>query len=387
MKIKQILLLLEWYDYRFHVGVAQIASEAGWQLHYHKDWTRRESFMKGWKGDGCIALLNCYDTLEYFRTHQIPLVDLGLGQHNLRIPRVAPDNREIGRLAATHFLDHGYKEVFVVPPGTVRMYQERFESLREFMSLGGGAVTELQTVKSIEPGVNEELRSIAKKRGRRLEELSLAFFAYQDEEGAALISLCLQSGLRVPENLAILSVDNDELINNGLTVGLSSIDTDMVGQGRLAATVMRSLLEFPQLVQNEKIIRHPPKGLVIRASTDCYAVGNPLVANALHWIHNNFAKGIQATDVARAMKVSQQGLQKAFAAHFSRSPGQEIRHQRVQMANQLLSTSHTKVQAIAKDCGYYSVDTFIKSFRQVHGTTPGKYRQREKRSRSISRTP
>ena len=161
----------------------------------------------------------------------------------------------------------------------------------------------------------------------------------------------------------------------------------MVGQGRLAATVMRSLLEFPQLVQNEKIIRHPPKGLVIRASTDCYAVGNPLVANALHWIHNNFAKGIQATDVARAMKVSQQGLQKAFAAHFSRSPGQEIRHQRVQMANQLLSTSHTKVQAIAKDCGYYSVDTFIKSFRQVHGTTPGKYRQREKRSRSISRTP
>ena len=93
MKIKQILLLLEWYDYRFHVGVAQIASEAGWQLHYHKDWTRRESFMKGWKGDGCIALLNCNDTLEYFRTHQIPLVDLGLGQHNLRIPRVAPDNR------------------------------------------------------------------------------------------------------------------------------------------------------------------------------------------------------------------------------------------------------------------------------------------------------
>ena len=378
MKAKRILLLLEWYDYRFHLGVAKVASEAGWQLHYHKDWSNREGFLEDWKGDGCIALLQCTDTLQYFRTYRIPLVDLGLGQHNLSIPRVSPDNREVGRFAAEHFRDRGYREVFVLKTGGLRMYEERLSALREFMKRGGGSVHELETAETMGPGVIRELRAMAAKRGRRLEELSVGFFAYQDEMGAALISLCLQHRLRVPENVAVLSVDNDELINTGLRVGLSSIDTDIEGQGCLAANVLRSLLATSPARGQKKILRHPPKGLVVRASTDCYAVGHPLVAEALHWIHNHYQSGITAADVAEAMRISQQGLQKAFAIHYSRSPGQEIRHQRTQMAGQLLVSSSVKIQDIAKACGFYSVDNLIRTFRQVHGVTPGKYRSRKK---------
>ena len=108
---------------------------------------------------------------------------------------------------------------------------------------------------------------------------------------------------------------------------------------------------------------------------------NPLVSDALHWIHNNFHSGIQATDVAEAMGVTQQGLQKAFAANYLRSPGQEIRYQRIQAVAHLLSCTNARLEDIAENCGYYSVDTLINSFRKEFGTTPGKYRKQKREER------
>jgi LacI family transcriptional regulator len=382
IKRKHIMLLLEWYDYRIHRGVAQVAREAGWQLNCPKDPVTNEGFLKDWKGDGCIALLQCTDTLEYFRTHKIPLVDLGLGEHQLPVPRVVTDNREIGRLAAEHFRDHGYREVFALGPGGVRMYQERLDALREFMEADGGSVSVLQTSENMQPGVIQELKAIAKNRGHRLEELSLGFFAYQDNMAAEMISLCLQNELRVPENMAVLGMDNDDLINSGLTVGLSSIETDQEGLGRQAANVLRDMLEHPSRKSKAVVVRHAPTEVIVRRSTDCFAVRNPLVSDALHWIQNNFHTGIQATDVAEAMGVTQQGLQKAFSANYTRSPGQEIRHQRIQAVAHLLSCTEAKLEDIAENCGFYSVDTLINSFRNAFGTTPGKYRKMKQQQRS-----
>lgn len=371
---KHILLLLEWYDYRIHRGVAQVAREAGWQLNCPKDPVTNEGFLKDWKGDGCLALLQCTDTLKYFRTHRIPLVDLGLGEHGLPIPRVVTDNRAIGRLAAEHFRDHGYREVFALGPGNVRMYQERLDALREFMEADGGSVFALEASEVMQPGVVRELSSVARQRGRRLEELSFGFFAYQDSLAAEMISLCLQAELRVPENVAVLGVDNDDLINAGLTVPLSSIDSDQEGLGRQAALLLREMLRNAGRKPKPSVIRHAPLEVVGRGSTDCYAVQDPLVSAALHWIHNNFCAGIQAADVAEAVGVTQQRLQKAFAQTYNRSPGQEIRHQRVQAVAHLLACTDSTLRQIAKDCGFGTVDTLIQSFRSEYGTTPASYR-------------
>ncbi len=378
IKRKHIMLLLEWYDYRIHRGVAEVARESGWQLNCPKDPVTNEGYLKDWKGDGCIALLQCRETLEYFRTHNIPLVDLGLGEHGLPIPRVVTDNREIGRAAAEHFRDHGYREVFALGPGKIPMYRERFDALKEYMEEDGGSATALQTAETMQPDVMYELTRIAQQRQRRLEELSIGFFAYQDNMAAEMISLCLQHGLRVPENIAVLGVDNDDLINAGLTVSLSSIDSDQEGLGRRAALLLREMLDHADYKPKGEIIRHPPKGVVVRRSTDCYAVRNPLVSEALHWIQLNFHKGIQAVDVAEALGVTQQGLQKAFSANYSRSPGQEIRHQRIHAVAHLLSSTNAGLEEIGKNCGFTCVDTLINCFRREFNTTPGKYRKQKR---------
>ena len=378
------MLLLEWYDYRIHRGVAQVAREAGWQLNCPKDPVTNEGILRDWKGDGCIALLQCRETLDYFRSNRIPLVDIGLGEHGLPIPRVVTDNEAIGRLAADHFTDHGYREVFVLSPGGIPMFQERLDALRARLEEEGGSVHILKTAERMQPSVLDELRQIAKDRGLELKEMSIGFFAYWDGMAAEMISLCLTHDLRVPENIAVLGVDNDDLTNAGLTVGLSSIETDQEGLGQRAAGMLRQLLDDPKDGPDNMIVRHPPLQVIVRQSTDCYAVSNPLVANALHFIQSNFPKGIQATDVAAAMGVSQQGLQKAFATHYTRSPGKEIRHQRVQAASHLLSTTDATLDEVARNCGYYSVDTLISAFRSKHGTTPGKFRQAKRAQRQAS---
>ena len=308
------------------------------------------------------------------------MVDLGLGDHKLPITRVVSDNEAIGRLAAEHFRDHGYKEVFALNTDDIHMYEERLEAFTAHMEVDGGKVTVLDSAGRTESRVIQELHNLAQSRGRKLEELSLGFFAYDDTAAAEMISICLKNKLRVPENIAVLGVDNDDLVNKGLSVELSSVDSDLEGLGLTAAKTLQKLLDSNSTASAGSILRHPPKGVVSRLSTDSYAVANPLVANALHWIKNNFYHGIQATDVAEAMGVTQQGLQKAFANCYSKSPGQEIRYQRTHAVARLLQTTDANLDEIAKNCGYYSVNSLINSFRAEHGTTPGSYRKSLKSS-------
>ena len=122
------------------------------------------------------------------------------------------------------------------------------------------------------------------------------------------------------------------------------------------------------------VIRQKPLGVIARQSSDCYAVRNPLVAEALHWIQQHFQRGIQATDVAEAVGISQQGLQKAFKESYIRSPGQEIRYQRARAVADLLKCTDATLATISKNCGYCSVDTLINGFKAVYKCTPGKYR-------------
>jgi LacI family transcriptional regulator len=378
-RVPHILLLLRWYDYRIHRGVAQVAREAGWQLICPKGEQDTRQAMDLWKGDGCISLFDGDVTLGRLHHQGIPLIDLGLAKLGFTVPKLVTDNREIGRLAAEHFLDHGYREIFAPHPGNIAMYQERLNAVTHFMQAQGGAVHILQPLDVQGAGLLDQLRAIAVARDQRLRELSIGVFVYEDYNAATLVSACLEHGLQVPHNVAILGVDNDDLINDGLAIGLSSIDSDQEGLGRAGAELLRQMLEHPDHDYTTEIYRHPPKGIVARQSTDGYAVGSPLVAKALHWIAHHVHEGIQAINVARAMNVSQQGLQKAFAAHHVRSPGKEIRHQRAQVAkDQLMHTSHN-LATIAQQCGYETVDTLISNFKEAYDTTPGQYRKHHRK--------
>ena len=179
--------------------------------------------------------------------------------HLLEIPRIITDNYKIGKLAAEHFHDYGYREVFVIDHGNNAMYRERYDGLKNSVESGGGKVTILKRANNIQNELIDELRQISAHRGIKLEELSIGFFAYHDTMAAEMISLCLRHKLKIPENIAILGVDNDDLINSGLSVELSSVDSDQEGLGRDAARLLSALLDNTKSPKNQ-IYRHSPRG-------------------------------------------------------------------------------------------------------------------------------
>ena len=384
-KPKQILLLLEWYDYRIHKGIAKMAKELGWVLYCpSKTLANNVNLLEDWDGDGCIALLANKSTIDFFSQYKKPAIDLGLNNHNLPINRVVTDNNKIAKLAADHFRDQGHREIFTISPKSSLMHQERYDYLKKYMDMHGGKITVLDKVgktfhetfgfEFIDHEIIKQLEQIAKNQKKSLSKLSIAFFAYDDDMASQLIRILVQHNVKIPENVAILGINNDELINAGLHVGLTSIDCDLEGLGEKAANELNKIING-EILSDGTMIRHSPKNLIARRSTDSYAVENTLVSNALHWINNNFHTGILASDVADFFKITQQGLQKAFNEHYIRTPGQEIRYQRAKAVANLLETTEIPLEEIAKNCGYYSVDSLISAFKVLFDTTPGKYRR------------
>jgi len=374
--LKRILLFLDWYDYRIHRGVAQVARDAGWHLVCPKSNDQKENTLESWDGDGCIALSNNPERFEPLSRRNIPLVDLGLSPHELPASRLVTDNFAIGRLAAEHFQDRGYSEVFLEPTHGVAMFEERLSAFKEKMEERKGKVTVLSDQGG--PWAKQflqKLGQVATERNSSLKEVSWAVLAYEDSRAAELVTLCLQEGVKIPQNLAILGIDNDDLINDGLAVPISSVDSDQEGLGRKAAEILRQRLDQPDLKWNRELQRHSPKGVIIRESTSRFAVRHPLLAESLQWICENFHKGVQAVDVARAMKVTQQRLQKEFASHHMRSLAEEIRYQRVEATSHHLLHSSLNISDIAELCGFYTVDSLITNFKKIHGITPGQFRK------------
>ena len=139
---KHVLLLLEWYDYRIHKGVAKMAKELGWLLYCpSKTIPNNVDILKNWDGDGCLALLATEKTIDIFSKYDKPAIDLGLNNHDLPINRVVTDNQKIGRLAANHFRDQGYREIFTISPEASLMHQERYEYLKKYVEADEGKVT------------------------------------------------------------------------------------------------------------------------------------------------------------------------------------------------------------------------------------------------------
>ena len=117
---------------------------------------------------------------EYLRTKNIPLIDLDLEDHQIPIPRMITDNEKIGKLAAEHLREFGHKEIFVIDHGKNMMFKERLQSLQKHSRINNCKVTVLKSASEIQNDILYELEKSLEKRGQKLRESSLGFFAYND---------------------------------------------------------------------------------------------------------------------------------------------------------------------------------------------------------------
>jgi len=360
---KRVLLALSYYDHRHHAGVARYAAEHGWAL--EDAYTQMKSLPPHWDGEGVISFHG--DDPDYIawltraaaRTAGPRVVDIGEPAGLTDFPRVCSDADRLAELAIGHFAAKGYTTLaftWLVDRPVVRA---RAAAL--------AAEAARRDVRLIEFPL-EDLRSLAATTA-----LPVGLIAANDAVAVRALRACEDAGLRVPEQVAILGIDNFEYRCVPAAVPLSSVDAAQERIGYEAAALLDRLMAGEPAPPEP--VRVPPVGVVERESTDMLAVTDFEVARALRHVAKYHRGRMGLKDVVRATGISLRRLQTRFKAALGRTILQEINGRRVKHAQKLLQTTNKKVRAVALESGFGSAVKLIRVFGQYVGTSPKRYRR------------
>jgi LacI family transcriptional regulator len=198
----------------------------------------------------------------------------------------------------------------------------------------------------------------------------IGIVAADDRVGFQLVQTCLDLGLRVPRDVAIVGGGNDDTICNAAAVPLSSVDTGLRQVGDVACRTLGRLLEGKRVERTQKV---PPAGVVLRASTDIVASQDEVVAEALHQIRRLATSGLTAEALAASLPLSRSGFEKRFRAATGRSPRVELERVRVEEAKKLLLATDATLDVIAHQSGFTSPQRFYAAFKHATNLTPRQF--------------
>jgi LacI family transcriptional regulator len=373
---RDVLLTLGWYYPEIHLGVARFARENHWHLTFDFD----EPVPKRWQGDGVLTLLGTRVELwQQLRALQVPVVDLAESRPTISLPRVTMDNAAIVGMAAEYFLDKGYRQFAFVHRWELGVSQRRCKCFSEIIQARGYDCHLLSWQK--ERGRRADTREQRKAwLVQRFSELPkpLAVLA-RDNEAVEVLESCLAAGLSVPDQVAVLGIDNTETICNCLYVSLSSIDPNLELIGYEAAALLQRLMDGE--APPEQPIYIPPRGIAERRSTDSLATSHPHVAAALKYIRDHAAEPISMSDIVKHVPMSRSGLEKAFREHYVRAPMEQLRHIRLDIAKKLLRDTDDSLSKVARLSGFQTAHGLCRIFRQQMAMTPKQYRDSQNSSR------
>ena len=205
-------------------------------------------------------------------------------------------------------------------------------------------------------------------------EKPLGVLTYDEADGAKLLYAAETAGISVPEELAILSIGNDPLLCENQPVPLSSIDQNLEHGGYMAADLLDRLMNGEKAPSTPILV--PPSGICLRRSTDIIASSDPLVKRTLDYIADHLSTPFGAAQIADALNVSRNVLDKHFHSDLNRSIGYEITRQRIALAKLLLRNSSASVAEIAKKTGFCTPSHLANTFRDTTGMTPREWRNR-----------
>lgn len=368
---RHVLLALGWYYPEIHRGIARFARSHGWHLTFDFE----EPVPENWQGDGVLTSLGAKGNLwEQLQAFPGPIVDLAESRPEIPLPRVTADNRLIGEMAAEFFLARGYRHFAYVHRWDMGTSRARRDGFRDRLQQSGqtAAILCWQQERHQRPDTRQQRISWLMQRMQQLPQ-PIAVFGSRDLEAVEAIEACLQTGLAVPEQVAVLGVDNAEMICECTRIPLSSIDDNLERVGYDGALLLHQLMNGELVAPVHRKI--PPVGLIERRSTDHLAIDHPQVAQALKIIHQEYARPITMSTLLERLPISRSGLEKAFREHYVRPPMEELRRIRFLQACKLLAETEDKIAAIAYATGFGTSHHLCRSFKSQFGITPKQYRQ------------
>lgn len=376
MKSANVLVLLEWYDHPIRIGIGRYAAEQGWQL------TVSDGCLLpvGWAGDGVLTMLNNRsDIIRYVRRQRIPCVDFGAFREDIPLARVCGDHRLIGRVAADHLIERGFTQAayFATEHNSVSElrgagFSERFKAetgndLRQLVwaLLRGSKTDDWQ---GLNRWLKRELQALPKP---------VAVFCYCDYDAAKVEAVCLEAGIQVPDDVAILGVDNDSLVCENVRVPLSSVRHDRVTVGYEGSALLDRLMRGGKTPVAPILI--PPCGVELRASTDAFASSDPLVRATIAFFRANLERSIGVDEVSTAIGLPRHQLERHFASVRKESVHATLMRLRLFEVRRLLALTDLPVKEISARTGFCHAQHLCNAFKRFEGKGPQEYRLSEKK--------
>ncbi len=289
----------------------------------------------------------------------LPAVNVGIHDYAAPLPAIGNDDHGIGALAADHYLARGFTSFAFFASRPSPTASRRGEGFRNAL-----AAMAHPCAWYIGGDIAPWLRGLPPRT---------AIFTMNDHDGVTLLEGCRINGMRVPEEVAVVGVDNIESLCLLALPPLSSVAVGAERIGWEAATALEELLAGRQPVLRMSV---PPLGVVARRSSDLVATGDPHLAAALRFIGDHAGQAIGVGDVLRAVPIARRTLELRFRALLGRSVLGEIRRVRLERARFLLTTTDLAMPAVAQAAGFGNGKQFATVFGAAEGLSPLRYRQR-----------
>lgn len=363
-------------------GVRRYQRERGpWSIYFepHGFGEPPPRWLADWQGDGILARIVDRRLATAVLRKKLPAVDLRGAFTDLGLPYVDTDNRLVVRLAFEHLWERGFRHFGYcgVPRKQNVWVDDRMERFVRRVEKAGrrchlflGTLGQYKTAK-----MKDERPQIAKWMASLPKPIGI--LACNDDRGQQVLDACLQIGVQVPEEVAVIGVDNDEFLCELSNPRLTSIAMNLADVGYQAAAVLHGLMSGRRAGKKRLMIRG--MRLVARDSTDVLAVEDPDTRTALEFIRQNAERLISVTEVAQAASVSRRVLERKFQRNLGRTPNEEIARVRLERARLLLIDTDLSLAVIAAKIGMGTASYFGYVFRRRFGVTPAEFRQRAAR--------
>lgn len=203
----------------------------------------------------------------------------------------------------------------------------------------------------------------------------VGILAVDDNAAHDLAGACLAADIAVPDRVAIVGVNNDDLLCDSAWPPLSSVEADYSRVGFHAAALLDRMLSGEVVSPQDRHVEFPPLGVVRRISTDILAVDDPNLAEAMRFIREHACDPCDVRDVLRHVRVGRRWLERQFKKKLSRNPHDEIMRVRLETAKRLLLHTGLALPEIAERCGFGANQNFGRVFRKMTQSTPAAYRR------------
>ena len=383
-KLKKILLLMDpdrGWTRGLLTGIAKYSrfnnpngmyrlSQFYWRPEHRRNKKEIEK-LRDWQPDGIIT--REIHLIEEIIKLGVPVIGADCLDMTQSIPIITSNFQETGRIAADYFIKKGFKNFAYCGYSDTEWSIKRLEGFKNTLEDKGFAIKSyMKPILNLRELWASEIARIAKWI-KRLPK-NTALMTCSDDRSLHVMEACKVANRLVPEEVAILGVDNDEILCDLANPPLSSIAFNIEEVGYQAAAALDKMMSGEK-PDNFEIVAKPTY-VVTRQSTDIYSVEDTELNKALSYIKDNRFRIIQVSDVVKATSVSRRSLELKFKKWLNRSILDEIKRVHVGLMAEILIETNYSINKIASMLGHDSVDNICRYFKNEKNMSPSEFRDR-----------